>query len=185
MAFVLLAQLLEAQVKVIEHPCLEVFFEERLHHVSCGAGFDGRDDCLALALGGEHQSVVSDGEPSSGVKPKASIPVIGRTGKDRLGAVELLESDQQGQFVLEGLRAERPKQIGFRAGRGVPSIRRPDQQCTPRDPTVLEGLDFRREGPTRKLPAPLIEKNPETPLGEFIHFFRETSAGFDEVDFEF
>jgi len=56
---------------------------------------------------------------------------------------------------------------------------------TTRDPAILEGLDFRREGPTRKLPASLIQQNPETPLGEFIHFFRETSAGFDEVDFEF
>ena len=110
--------------------------------------------------------------------------MVGRTGKDRLGAVELLESDQQGQFVLEGLRAERPKQIGFRAGRGVPSIRRPDQQCTPRDPTILEGLDFRREGPTRKLPAAFIEKDPEAALGEFTHPLRETRAGFDKVNFK-
>ena len=90
--------------------------------------------------------------------------MVGRTGEDRLGAVELLESDQQGEFVLEGLRAEGPKQIGFRACRGVPSIRRPDQQRTTRNTAILEGLDFRREGPTRKLPASLIQQNPELPL---------------------
>ena len=41
-----------------------------------------------------------------------SIAVIRRAGEDGLGAVELLEGDDQGEFVLEGLRTEGPKEVG-------------------------------------------------------------------------
>ncbi len=111
--------------------------------------------------------------------------MVGRTGKDRFGAVELLEGDQQGEFMLEGLWAEGPKHIGSGTGGGIPPVRGADHQRTPRDAAVLEILDFRGEGPAGKLPAALIKQDSIAALGEFAHPLRETGAGFDEMNFKF
>ena len=84
--------------------------------------------------------------------------MVGRSGEDRFGAVDLLEGYEQGEFVLEGLRAERPKQIGPRARDFIPSIGCADKQCKTRNRAVAELLDFGGKGATGEGFSALIEK---------------------------
>lgn len=44
--------------------------------------------------------------------PLVSVSVVGMAGKDGVGAVELLEGDNEGEFVLKGEGAEGPEEVG-------------------------------------------------------------------------
>ena len=82
--------------------------------------------------------------------------MVGGAGEEGFGAIDLLEGDEEGEFVLEGLGAERPEEIGVSAGGVVPPLGGSDEEGAPRDRAVLEFLDFGSEGATGKLFSILV-----------------------------
>ena len=111
--------------------------------------------------------------------------MVGRSGEDRFSAVDLLEGYEQGEFVLEGLRAERPQQISPRAGGFIPSIGCSDQQCKTRNRAVAELLDFRRKGAAGEGFSSLVEKHTVAALGKLKHPLMQAGTGFDKVALNF
>lgn len=111
--------------------------------------------------------------------------MVGRSGEDRFGAVDLLEGYEQGEFVLEGLRAERPQQIGPRARDFIPSVGSADKECKTRNRAVAELLDFRRKSAAGEGFSSLVEKHPVAALGKLEHPLVQAGTGFNEVALNF
>ena len=111
--------------------------------------------------------------------------MVGRSGEDRFGAVDLLEGYEQGEFVLEGLRAERPQQIGPRARDFIPSVGSADKECKTRNRAIAELLDFRRKGATGEGFSTLVEKQTVAAIGKLEHPLVQAGTGFDKVALNF
>ncbi len=111
--------------------------------------------------------------------------MVGRSGEDRFGAVDLLEGYEQGEFVLESLWAERPKQIGPRARDFIPSVGSADKECKTRNRAVAEFLDFGRKGAAGEGFSSLVEKHPVAALGKLEHPLVQAGTGFDKVALNF
>lgn len=111
--------------------------------------------------------------------------MVGRPGEDRFGAVDLLEGYEQGEFVLEGLRAERPQQIGPRARDFIPSVGSADKECKMRNRAVAEFLDFGRKGAAGEGFSSLVEKHTVAALGKLEHPLVQAGTGFNEVALDF
>ena len=107
--------------------------------------------------------------------------MVGRSGEDRFGAVNLLEGYKQGEFVLESLRAERPKQIGLRARGFIPSIGCADKERQARNRAVTELLDFGGKGATGEGFSALVEKHAVATIGKLKHPLVQARSGFDKV----
>lgn len=111
--------------------------------------------------------------------------MVGRSGEDRFGAVNLLEGYKQGEFVLESLRAERPQQIGPRAGDFIPSVGSADKECKTRNRAVAELLDFRRKGAAGEVFSTLVEKHTVAAIGKLEHPLVQAGTGFHKVALDF
>ena len=107
--------------------------------------------------------------------------MVGRSGENRFGAVDLLEGYEQGEFVLEGLRAERPQQTSPGAGGFIPSVGSSDQQCKTRNRAVAEFLDFGRKGAAGEGFSSLVEKHTVAAIGKLEHPLVQAGTGFNEV----
>ena len=111
--------------------------------------------------------------------------MVGRSGEDRFGAINLFEGYKQGEFVLKSLRAERPKQIGPRARVLIPSVGCADKQCETRNRAVAELLDFRRKGAAGEGFSSLVEKHTVAALGKLKHPLMQAGTGFNKVALNF
>ena len=107
--------------------------------------------------------------------------MVGRSGEDRFSAVDLLEGYEQGEFVLEGLRAERPQQTSPGAGGFIPSIGCSDQQCKTRNRAVAEFLDFGRKGAAGEGFSSLVEKHTVAAIGKLEHPLVQAGTSFHKV----
>ena len=56
--------------------------------------------------------------------------MVGQSGEDGMGSIDLFEGDDEGKFVLEGERAERPEQVCAFHDPGGKSVGAPDEQGT-------------------------------------------------------
>ena len=111
--------------------------------------------------------------------------MIGGTRKDHVSAVDLLEGNDESEFVLEGECAQRPEKIRATSHGFVPSVGGTDEECAPRDRLVFEFLDSCGKSTAGELFAAFIEQNAVATLGESEHALMETGAGFDKVGFHF
>lgn len=111
--------------------------------------------------------------------------MVGGTGKDHVSAVNLLEGDDEGEFVLEGECAQRPEEICAVSHRFVPSVGGADEEGAARDRMVFEFLDSCGKSTAGELFAALIEKNAVATFRESQHALMETGASFDKVGFHF
>lgn len=92
--------------------------------------------------------------------------MIRQAREDGVRTVELLQRHNEREFVLEGHRAERPKQIRSLAYAGMMAVRSADQNRTRL--ARMEGDFFHLGGksPAGKHLAALIEDKPETILAQ-------------------
>ena len=111
--------------------------------------------------------------------------MVGRSGENRFSAINLLEGYEQRKFVLEGLRPQRPQQIGPRARGIVPSIRCTNKERQTRHRAVAELLDFRRKGAAGKGFSTLIEKHTMAAIGKIEHPLVQAGTGFNKVTLDF
>lgn len=111
--------------------------------------------------------------------------MVGRSGENRFSAINLFEGYKQGEFVLESLWAERPKQIGPRARGLIPSVGCADKQCETRNRAVAELLDFGRKGAAGEGFSTLIEKHTMAAIGKLEHPLVQAGTGFNEVALDF
>ena len=115
----------------------------------------------------------------------ALVAVVGGAGEDGFGAVELLEGDEEGEFVLEGLWAEGPEEVGLGAGGFVPTVGGADHDGAAGGAAVLEGLDFGGEGAAGKHASAFVEEDEVGAFGQVEHALGEAGSGFYEMDFTF
>ena len=111
--------------------------------------------------------------------------MVGRSGENRFGAVNLLQGYKQGEFVLESLWAERPKQIGLRARGVIPSVGCTDKQRQTRNRAVAELLDFGRKGAAGEGSSTLIEKQTMAAIGKLEHPLVQAGTSFNKVALNF
>jgi len=111
--------------------------------------------------------------------------VIGGTRKDHVSAVDLLEGDDESEFVLEGECAQRPEKIRATSHGFVPSVGGADEEGAPRDRLVFEFLDSCGKSTAGELFAAFIEQNAVATFRESEHAVMEPTAGFDKVGFHF
>lgn len=111
--------------------------------------------------------------------------MVGGTGKDHVSAVNLLEGDDQSEFMLEGECAQRPEEIRTASRGFVPSVGGADEESAARDRLVFEFSDSCGKSTAGELFAALIEKNAVATFRESEHALMETGAGFDKVGFDF
>jgi len=116
---------------------------------------------------------------------RGSVAVVGSAREDHVGAVDLLEGDDESEFVLEGECAQRPKEIRTASHGFVPSVGSTDEEGAARDRLVFEFLDPCGKRAAGELLAAFIEQNAVASLGEREHAVMEPGAGFDKVGFHF
>ena len=95
-------------------------------------------------------------------------------GPEGVGAVELFQNDDCGQFVLEGEGAEGPKPVGAAAKCFRVSVGSANEKSDPLDRPVLPLGPFLRQFSARWRLTLLIENDPEASGGSF----EETGAFF-------
>ena len=111
--------------------------------------------------------------------------MVGGTGKDHVSTVNLLEGDDESEFMLEGECTQRPEEIRAASHGFVPSVGGADEECAARDRLVFEFLDSCGKSTAGELFAALIEQDAMATLGEREHAVMEAGAGFDKVGFHF
>ena len=99
--------------------------------------------------------------------------------------MDLFEGDDEGEFVLEGLRAERPEEVGAGTGFFVPAVGGPDEEGAFGNRAVLEFLDFGGEGAAGEGGAAFVEQDAVAAFRKFQHAPVQGGSGFDEMDFGF
>ena len=114
-----------------------------------------------------------------------SLPVVGGAGEDSLGAVDLFEGDDEGEFVLEGLGTEGPEEVGAGAGFPIPAFGAADEEGDFWNGAVPEFLDFGGEGAAGECGAALVEQDAVAAIRKFQHAPVQGGSGFDEMDFGF
>lgn len=113
-----------------------------------------------------------------------SFPVVGSAGPDTACAIDLLERDDEREFVLEGKGAEGPEKIGFCTHGVAPSVGGPYEDGTLRDGAVLQSLEFRGKGFARELTSAFIKEDSETTFRLGQHPVMEVGGGFEKVGFD-
>ena len=111
--------------------------------------------------------------------------MVGSARKDHVSTVNLLEGDNEGEFVLEGECTQRPEEIRAASHGFVPSVGGADEKGATRDRLVFEFLDPCGKSTAGELFAALIEQNAVATFRESEHALMETGAGFDKVGFHF
>ena len=111
--------------------------------------------------------------------------MVGSARKDHVSTVNLLEGDDESEFMLERECAQRPEEIRAASHGFVPSVGGADEKGATRDRLVFEFLDPCGKRTAGELLAPFIEQNAVATLGEGEHAVMKTSAGFDKVGFHF
>jgi len=111
--------------------------------------------------------------------------VVGGAREDHVSTVNLLEGDDESEFMLESECAQRPEEIRAASHGFVPSVGGADEESAARDRLVFEFLDSCGKSTAGELLAPFIEQNAVASLREGEHAFMEPAAGFDKVGFHF
>ena len=111
--------------------------------------------------------------------------MVGSAREDHVSAVNLLEGDDESEFVLEGECTQRPEEIRAASHGFVPSVGGADEKGATRDRLVFEFLDPCGKRTAGELLAPFIEQNAVATFRESEHALMETGAGFDKVGFHF
>ena len=111
--------------------------------------------------------------------------MVGSTRKDHVSAVNLLEGDDESEFMLEGECTQRPEEIRAASHGFVPSVGGADEERAARDRLVFEFLDPCGKRTAGELLAPFIEQNAMATFRESEHAVVEPGAGFDKVGFHF
>ena len=111
--------------------------------------------------------------------------MVGSAREDHVSTVNLLEGNDESEFVLERECAQRPEEICAASHGFVPSVGGADEEGAAGDRLVFEFLDSCGKRTAGELLAPFIEQNAVATLGEGEHAVMKTSAGFDKVGFHF
>jgi hypothetical protein len=108
------------------------------------------------------------------------LPVVGMAGENRAGAVDLLEGNNQGEFVLEGEEAEGPEEVGLIEEALVMSIGTADDDGRGAG-GLLPFVEFRGELAAGELWSVLVEDDAEMAFaaGEEVGGFAGAVGGFD------
>ena len=111
--------------------------------------------------------------------------MVGSTRKDHVSAVNLLEGDDESEFMLEGECTQRPEEIRAASHGFIPSVGGADEERAARDRLVFEFLYSCGKSTAGELLAPFIEQNAMATFRESEHAVVEPGAGFDKVGFHF
>ena len=111
--------------------------------------------------------------------------MVGSTRKDHVRAVNLLEGDDESEFMLEGECTQRPEEIRAASHGIIPPVGGADEECAARDRLVFEFLDSCGKSTAGELLAAFIEQNAMATFRESEHAVVEPGAGFDKVGFHF
>ena len=111
--------------------------------------------------------------------------MVGSTRKDHVRAVNLLEGDDESEFMLEGECTQRPEEIRAASHGIIPPVGGADEECAARDRLVFEFLYSCGKSTAGELLAPFIEQNAMATFRESEHAVVEPGAGFDKVGFHF
>ena len=90
---------------------------------------------------------------------RGSVAVVGSARKDHVSTVNLLEGDDESEFMLERECAQRPEEIRAASHGFVPSVGGADEKGAARDRLVFEFLDPCGKRAAGELFAALIEQN--------------------------
>ncbi len=82
-----------------------------LHHGALSLGIYGWSGKVGAS--GSLARLVSGGRAVRSSLPRRLISVVGVASQDGMGAVELFEDDDEGEFVLESQGAEGPAEVGL------------------------------------------------------------------------
>ncbi len=112
---------------------------------------------------------------------EGSIPVIRGAGEDRFGAVDLFESHEQSEFVLECLWAEGPEKISAGASGLIPPIGGSHEQREAGNRAVTKLLDLGGKCAAGEGFSALVEKHTVATIGKLEHPLVQAGSCFDEV----
>lgn len=115
-----------------------------------------------------------------------SIPVVGDSRQDRVGAVDLLQGEDEGHFVLERQGAERPQEIGGFSDVIGQAIGSADHDGARFPGMVFDFPDFAGQGAAGEEFALFVEDEAEAIAapGEELFGFAWRGRGLDGFDLD-